>query len=177
MFLVVFLLSVCKQHFLKVMNLIRCNFMEGSGLGIFEHVWLDLCVFISRIAVDIRLNVNWGCQSWRVKESTFSTLNVLWSLISTADSPWRFCSFICFHPFFLRECTYLHRYIYRQTKRKPVVQKKGKIGQTYLGIIHVTVVKALQYFLSQILQMRWPVILDVVMWRYANLVSNWTYYF
>ena len=28
------------------------------------------------IAVDIKLNVNWGCKSWRVKdESTSSTLN------------------------------------------------------------------------------------------------------
>ena len=41
-------------------------------------------------------------------------------------------------------------------------ETKGKIGLVLLGIIHVILLKIFQYFLSQILQMRRPVIPDVV---------------
>ena len=41
-------------------------------------------------------------------------------------------------------------------------ETKGKIGLVLFGIIHVMLLKILQYFLSQILQMRRPVIPDVV---------------
>ena len=46
---------------------------------------------------------------------------------------------------------------------------KGKIGWASLGTIHVMLLKTLQYLLSQISQTRWPVILDVDMFRHANL--------
>ena len=41
--------------------------------------------------------------------------------------------------------------------------RNGKIELVRLGINHVVLPKILQYPLSQILQMRWPVILDVSM--------------
>ena len=46
---------------------------------------------------------------------------------------------------------------------------KGKIRHTSLGTIHVILKKTLPYFLNQILQMRLPVIHDVVGCRHGNL--------
>ena len=47
--------------------------------------------------------------------------------------------------------------------------KKGKIGQTMFCIIHVILLESLQYLLSQILQTKLPVILDIIVVRHANL--------
>ena len=47
--------------------------------------------------------------------------------------------------------------------------KIGKIEQSRLGTIHLILLKSLQYVLSQILQMRCPVIHDVVV-QTRNLV-------
>ena len=48
----------------------------------------------------------------------------------------------------------------------------GKIVQALLGVINATLLKAIQYVLSQILQVRWPVILDTVVCRHADLPYN-----
>ena len=49
---------------------------------------------------------------------------------------------------------------------------KGKIWQVLRGIIHVILLKTLQYLLSQILQMTRPVILVVLVCRHANVLRN-----
>ena len=48
----------------------------------------------------------------------------------------------------------------------------GKIEQVVLLIFHVILMKILQYLLGQILKMRRPVILDVLVCRHANLVNK-----
>ena len=55
-------------------------------------------------------------------------------------------------------------------------EKKGKIWKATLDIIHVIQLKTLQYLLSQILQIRWPVILDVVVCRHTNLIHKIEYF-
>ena len=47
------------------------------------------------------------------------------------------------------------------------VIEKGKIKHVLLGIIHVVLLKTLQHILSKNVQMRWPVILDIVVPRHA----------
>ena len=47
--------------------------------------------------------------------------------------------------------------------------KEGKIVMAVLGIIHVIVLKTLQYLLSQTLQTRWPIILDLIVCRLPDL--------
>ena len=46
--------------------------------------------------------------------------------------------------------------------------KQGKIAQFTRDTIHVILLKTIQYIVSQILQMQWPVILYVVVCRHAN---------
>ena len=46
---------------------------------------------------------------------------------------------------------------------------RGKIGQAKLRTISVVLVETLQYLLSQILQMRLPVILSIVVYRRTSL--------
>ena len=59
------------------------------------------------------------------------------------------------------------------------VVRNGKIGVAQFDIIHVKRQKALQYPLSQVLQMRWPVLLDVVAnrhpdtpYKYVSIIFN-----
>ena len=49
------------------------------------------------------------------------------------------------------------------------LHRKGKIGQAILGIIDVILLITSQYPLSQIFQMKWPVVRDVVAYRHTDL--------
>ena len=52
-------------------------------------------------------------------------------------------------------------------KYETYLESKGKIGLPVFGVIYVIILKTLQYLLSQISKTRWPVICDVVVYRYA----------
>ena len=58
-----------------------------------------------------------------------------------------------------------------------ICERKGKNSLTMLGIIHVIVLNTLQYILRQIVQMRWSVILDVVVCRPPNLIYKTVHVF
>ena len=49
------------------------------------------------------------------------------------------------------------------------MQWKGTIAHSGLDIIQVILLNTLQHLISQILQTGWPVILDVVVCRHANI--------
>ena len=50
-----------------------------------------------------------------------------------------------------------------------VTKWRGKIEQSMIFINQVILLETLQYILSEILQTRWPVILDVVVCRHATV--------